>query len=969
MKKLISLIIAVVLLVSLAVPVLAVSDTSTAQYRATIIVSNNSTAISGVATILSANTSAWQDVGYINSSCNNTAMLSSGSDVYYMPGYGGNPWAIWVSDIGTYSYQTNLLYMGGAADMGGYIQYFPGTAGMTTSDNATDNLELSDNFTYSAKGWLDTTNGTDKYILNKTGAIDVLVSPTVSGTVIATIYGSENLSTYTEVDPNNKLTVTALKALAAQADRDENVYLYKDKDANFFDALDIDFEIYIASTSDIGGQGGMAISNTVSTIKGFAVTDVSVIARKDDVTVYVIGLYRGYLVATDSYTCAANTLYYCTLSRTAGSNIITCLIYSDADRAVSHLLDTLSVADYSTTKYRYIYGFVNNNTPVPNQNFNGYVQNIFTHRNDPVVSATGLSSAEQTVNVAMKSPFFGIGVDNTTALLPVTDSLVVNAPLWQTECSTDPFTTVDSNAYSFNPSGATWSSSGYVFDGNDLIDGGDQTLLRPGSQSMTFIIWINPTNFADDRGLFSKGDVTANLAGSYHIYLADTNVLRVWYQSSTIKSFAPSVPAGSWTQITIVCNHSNDSITVYQNGNQVGSPSSDTWSTSNARTDQFYIGANDLGGATDYFLGTIGEARVYNKAFSLTEVQQDYNATAWKYTGATDRAICSTLTSVPNTLNPMVSFQNGVMPYVEYQRIYIDGIKQQDIQWEYGATFHNSAHGGDDATPTFRTTTSDADVTTALSVFAPMTVARAPAFAVSEAPLFYTAPITTAGNFTSTTVPAGGPPGSAVIEEAAAAGGTPSIWIWGILAICVLAAIGLFISWMERKYGSGGGSLMLRVIVGVVVFGMLIAWGKFDFWMLVLYLMVEAALLMMSRQGEIGGNVSQYGLIGFLAQSWMGLTIINRIMEKQFITGNEQLWANYFAFTQEFKLLGLFNIPVINFQFFTYGLPSLLNWGEYSFFGGNAQMFEYLLYTLTAVVSFIMFGMVIGLLYNAIRVG
>jgi len=33
----------------------------------------------------------------------------------------------------------------------------------------------------------------------------------------------------------------------------------------------------------------------------------------------------------------------------------------------------------------------------------------------------------------------------------------------------------------------------------------------------------------------------------------------------------------------------------------------------------------------------------------------------------------------------------------------------------------------------------------------------------------------------------------------------------------------------------------------------------------------------------------------------------------------------------------------MNFQFFTHGIPSLIKW-DYSFFGGNAQMFQYLLF-------------------------
>ena len=83
----------------------------------------------------------------------------------------------------------------------------------------------------------------------------------------------------------------------------------------------------------------------------------------------------------------------------------------------------------------------------------------------------------------------------------------------------------------------------------------------------------------------------------------------------------------------------------------------------------------------------------------------------------------------------------------------------------------------------------------------------------------------------------------------------------------------------------------------------------------------------------------------------------------QFITGEETSFLNNLMFTQEFELFGIFKIPVMNFQFFTEGLPRMVRW-DYSFFGGQAQLIQFMLYSITAVVSFIIFGLIIGLLYN-----
>src|SRR4030042_4015188 len=174
---------------------------------------------------------------------------------------------------------------------------------------------------------------------------------------------------------------------------------------------------------------------------------------------------------------------------------------------------------------------------------------------------------------------------------------------------------------------------------------------------------------------------------------------------------------------------------------------------------------------------------------------------------------------------------------------------------------------------------------------------------------------------------------------------------------------GLGISYMEKKYGAGGGTLLLRIGIAVAIIGLMVAFKKFDFWMLLFYIIITASLAMMSRHIEFGGSASEHNLIGFLAMSWIGLTVINRMVEGQFLTANETIWANYYSFTQEFKLFNIFSVPVLNLDFFTHGIPTLIRW-DYSFFGGNAQLIQYLLYSITAVVSFIIFLAIIGLIYN-----
>ena len=106
-----------------------------------------------------------------------------------------------------------------------------------------------------------------------------------------------------------------------------------------------------------------------------------------------------------------------------------------------------------------------------------------------------------------------------------------------------------------------------------------------------------------------------------------------------------------------------------------------------------------------------------------------------------------------------------------------------------------------------------------------------------------------------------------------------------------------------------------------------------------------------------------FHLIGFLAFLFVGFTTLNRILEGQFITAADVSIMNTLTITRDQSIFGLFTVPVINTDFFFTGIPRLVKW-DYSFFGGNAQLIQYLLYSLTAVASFLIFLAIIPLVYN-----
>jgi len=247
----------------------------------------------------------------------------------------------------------------------------------------------------------------------------------------------ENFSTYTEVDANAKLTVTATKADGVNVDGDEDVYLYKDFGANYFDGLAIEFEIYINTACEVASRSGMAVTNTVGSGPDLATTDILVFLYEDGTGAkWEAFLCRGDLVASDASTISPDTLYYCTLSRTAGSNTVTLKIYTDAARTALH--DTLSVIGYSTTKYRYLYGFINYNNAVGGHDFDGYVQNMEVDLAPTAPTSLECEGATNPLNVTDTTPeFTAIGNDPDTgdtlthASIEVDDDSGFGSPIWQ----------------------------------------------------------------------------------------------------------------------------------------------------------------------------------------------------------------------------------------------------------------------------------------------------------------------------------------------------------------------------------------------------------------------------------------------------------------------------------------------------------------------------------------------------------
>ncbi len=862
------------------------------DYYGTITITNNSTSTAtNVVVPVTINSTSMISVGYLNANANYTAMLNtSGANVPYMPGY-PSTWMMFVPSIGAKS-NLNYVLNTDTATLGATQYYFPGAAGMNTTDTGPW-FGGSDNFTIQTSGFIDTANGTNKHILRKDNAIEIYVSPTVSQNITAEIWAnSANTSPTSYTD----------------------TYATWSSEANTYD----------------NNPGTNATHNVVNDGVWTNPLDLNLTATVDIISVGVFP--SGFGAGGEK---VAVWLYYSSAWHQSYNGT-----YTDA------AWKTISGYVEGVSKVRV---FGQNNSGAPSQWFLHEV-NVTTPTR---VSATGVASGEKTVTVQADGTLFGISANQTPSSgWPITDNLTLNLPLYHTALNGATFASVDKNALTATATEATWSAStGRTFDGiNDTISLPNDAILDVTSVS-TFA-WVK---LLATKAPGAYGTIIGQTASyAYYIYQDGG----AGYSANINQGGNVGKPIGVedlnvWHFVGFT--YTSGAYYTYYDAVQsaVKATVGDLIADNTFR----------IGGSAGRFTNcVIGDSFVYSRAISAAEVTNLRNATKWKYDGSNnffDYVVVGA--GVPSNTNDIVSFQNNVMPYVEYQEIWVNGVQQQYVDWEYGTVFQDSSAGNHDATPTFRTTSSNVDVTASLVSFAPVTEAKAPAYAVTAASPFLSSNITSSSGFTSNTSGATYP-GAGVITDIATAGETPVPFLTLILGGIFTLALSLVTTHFLREHNVT--SLIIKAAIIACCMGIFVAVKAMDGWLIMIFIMIAIGIAMASgTRSLVGTGVTGNNLFGFLTMSFVGMTLINRMLEGRMLQTTDIDIINRVSVFTPFAVGGWFTLPVPNVGFLTSGLPALVRW-DYSFFGGNVQLIQYLLYSVSATVLFILFLAAIGAAYN-----
>jgi len=166
----------------------------------------------------------------------------------------------------------------------------------------------------------------------------------------------EDFTTYTETDPNSRITVSSGTIGCVGLTRNEDAYVYKDFGAGHFTDFTHTFSYKFISGNSIDSIfGSWGLGNGINDYEawgGASITGVWNLHLKFNNNVYLWESYGGSTY-NDSYSAAnTDTVYY--VKNEKSGTTMTSKIYSDS--GMTNLLDTLSLVLHANHSFRYAFG-------------------------------------------------------------------------------------------------------------------------------------------------------------------------------------------------------------------------------------------------------------------------------------------------------------------------------------------------------------------------------------------------------------------------------------------------------------------------------------------------------------------------------------------------------------------------------------------------------------------------------------
>lgn len=249
-------------------------------------------------------------------------------------------------------------------------------------------------------------------------------------------------------------------------------------------------------------------------------------------------------------------------------------------------------------------------------------------------------------------------------------------------------------------SSASWISSGKY--GNALSFNGSTSYVNLGTfditgQALTISAWIKADSFASnvDPRILSKATGTAE--ADHYFMLGSTpsngNKLRFRLKTNgltkTLVASSGDLPVGQWAHVA--ATYDGSTMRLYKDGVEVGNVAM-SGSTSSSNAVPVWIGRNPDG--SNAFHGAIDELRIYSKALTPTEIQNDMNTPFGSVVPTPQPPTQSTVnltwvaSATPNVSYYLYRATSPGGPYTKLTSSPISGISYTDSTVEPGKTYY-----------------------------------------------------------------------------------------------------------------------------------------------------------------------------------------------------------------------------------------------------------------------------------------
>jgi len=265
--------------------------------------------------------------------------------------------------------------------------------------------------------------------------------------------------------------------------------------------------------------------------------------------------------------------------------------------------------------------------------------------------------------------------------------------------------------------GANWFAQTFTPATTFTTDKVMLQLQKASSPGGNFVVRIRAT---DGGGLPTVTDLTTGSVTCASITTQGWYTVPITsYTFTAGTKYAIVISAASGNASNFIAAHKFGNY--YTGGNAVSSTNSGvTWTADTTRDFSFMVGNIVFG------FGTRTISHPLTSADAVVKVTADATNLKLYVDGTEEDSIALDAATVPNNANNYICFANDSMPYVNYQKITVGGTLQQHIAWQYAATLTDqSGQGNNPASVSFRTTSSDEDVSAALTSFEPASLSNA----------------------------------------------------------------------------------------------------------------------------------------------------------------------------------------------------------------------------------------------------